>query len=246
MLRLILGLTALALLPATAFPQQSSCSSCHFDNADAPGHLYVWDRSPHERNNVGCESCHGGDATTFDLLPAHQEILNRRNPASPINRHNIPSTCGSCHLGPFLAFQESQHFALLEQGNTDTPICTTCHSEVAARLLSPKRLEARCQTCHAEGGVGGHPEFPALGRTLLDTVREIRELLDDAEPLIRRVTDGSRRQRLEEQFQQAEVPLIQAVQSGHKFQFAVVEERSQVARQRAEALLKELANPSSR
>lgn len=246
MYRASLFLFILTLLPGSVLAQQSSCTSCHFDSADAPGHLYVWDGSPHERNNVGCEKCHGGDATSFDLLPAHQTILNRRNPASPINRRNIPSTCGSCHLGPFLAFQESQHFALLEEGNTSTPICTTCHSEVAARLLSPKRLEARCQTCHNEGGVGGHPEFPDVGRAMLEAVRTIRGLLDEAEPLIRRISDDTRRQRLEGQYQQAEVPLTEAVQSGHKFQFGIVEERIQVARQRAEAILKELANPSNR
>jgi hypothetical protein len=235
----------LLLLPALGFSQQSSCTTCHFSTEDSPGHLFVWDRSPHERNNVGCERCHGGDATSFDLLPAHQGILNRRNPASPINRRNLPNTCGSCHLGPYLAFQSSEHFALLQEGNLDAPVCTTCHSEVAARMLSPDRLEARCKSCHSEGEAGSHPEFPLQARSLLESVREIRALLDEAEPLIRRVKDRERRQRLEEQYQQAEVPLTQAVQSGHSFVFEAIVERREVARRRAEALLEELANPAA-
>jgi hypothetical protein len=59
------------------------------------------------------------------------------------------------------------------------------------------------------------------------------------------VADPGRRQRLEEQYQQAEVPLVQAVQSGHSFVFEAIVERREVARSRAEALLEELANPAA-
>lgn len=245
MYRALLIFTAVILLPGWGAAQQSSCASCHFANPDAPGHLYEWDRSPHGRNNVGCETCHGGNAASFDLLPAHQGVLNGRNPASPVNRRNVPRTCGVCHAGPFAAFQDSRHYALLTEGNEDTPICTTCHSEVAARVLSPNRLEARCQKCHAEGRVGSHPEFPAQGRALLESVREVRALLDEAEPLIRRVKDQARRRSLEEEYQQAEVPLIEAVQAGHSFVFGSLEERREVARRRAEALIEKLANPAA-
>lgn len=244
MCRTLLILTALILLPNWTAAQQSSCANCHFANPDAPGHFYEWDRSPHGRNSVGCESCHGGNASSYDLLPAHQGVLNGRNPASPVNRRNIPRTCGACHLGPFAAFQDSRHHALLLEENQDTPVCTTCHSEVAARLLSPSGLEARCQKCHAEGQVGAHPEFPAQGRALLESVREIRALLDEAGPLIRRVKDQARRRSLEEEYQQAEVPLIESVRSGHSFVFGALDERREVARRRAEALLEKLANPA--
>jgi hypothetical protein len=79
---------------------------------------------------VGCEKCHGGDATTFEPFLAHQGILNSMNPASPINRRNLSATCGTCHAGPFVAFQKSQHFALLNKGDTGV----ACVRRVTARL----------------------------------------------------------------------------------------------------------------
>jgi hypothetical protein len=229
-----------------ASAQGSRCADCHFANPDAPGHLYEWDRSPHGQNNVGCETCHGGDASTFDSFMAHRGILNSGNPASPVNRQNIPRTCGSCHSGPFVAFQSSRHFTLLQEGNQNVPVCTTCHSSVAAHLLSPRALEARCKTCHAADRPGGHPEFPAQGRRMLETIQEVRGLLSEAQPVIRRIRDAQARQRLEEQYRQAEVPIIEAVSFAHRFQYEASEERRDVSRQRAEALLRELDIPAGR
>ncbi len=242
-LRVSLLLSMLLLPLELGLAQQTNCSACHFANPDAPGHLYEWDRSPHGQNNVGCEKCHGGDATTFESFRAHREILDSHNPASPVNRRNIPKTCGSCHSGPFVAFQDSKHYALLQEGNRDVPVCITCHSEVAGRLLSPNALAARCQKCHTDKGVGSHPEFPAQGRRMLETIREVRTLLDQAKPLIKRVRDREIRQRLEEQYRQVEVPLIEAVNFGHSFVFDASEDRGEVARRRAEVLLENLANP---
>ena len=223
--------------------QRSSCADCHFANPGSPGHLFEWDHSPHGRNNVGCEQCHGGDGTTFESFPAHREILNSRNPASPVNRRNLPHTCGFCHTGQFVAFQKSRHYGLLQGDNDDAPTCSTCHGDVAAHLLSPNALAVRCQKCHREGEPGSHPEFPAQGKTLLETIREVRALLNEAKPLIHRVKDTERQARLEEAYRQAEVPLIEAVRSGHSFVFDALEERREVAHQRAEALLERLANP---
>src|SRR3989304_4370387 len=221
--------------------QGSRCADCHFANPDAPGHLYAWERSAHAQNNVGCDACHGGDATTFDSLTAHRGILNSGNPSSPVNRGNIPRTCGSCHSGPFVAFQSSQMFALLQTSNPDVPVCTTCHSAVAAQLLSPKALEARCQKCHAANQPGSHPEFPAQGRRNLDSIQQVRDLLKQAQPLLRRIRDAELRQRFEEQYRQAEVPIIEAVNFQHAFRYEASQERQAVSRQRAEALLDQLA-----
>lgn len=243
MLRVQLALVLLVMAAEALSAQISSCAGCHFANPDAPGHLYEWDRSPHGHNGVGCESCHGGDATSFDLLRAHNSVLNSRNPASPVNRRNLPRTCGVCHAGPFVAFQGSRHYALLQEGSQETPVCTTCHSEVAGRLLSPSRLEGRCARCHSEDGDGGHPEFPAQVRSLMESIVEVRALLEEARPLIRRIRDAQRRERYKDQFQQAEVPLIEAVRAGHSFTFEALEERRETARRRAEALIEALANP---
>jgi hypothetical protein len=61
--------------------------------------------------------------------------------------------------------------------------------------------------------------------------------------LVNRVNEKGRRAQLDQAYQQAEVPLIQAVQAGHQFVYDELKERLSVARQRIEALLGQLANP---
>jgi hypothetical protein len=69
-------------------------------------------------------------------------ILNSaKNPSSPVNRRNLPTTCGTCHAGPFVAFQKSQHFALLEKGDNRVPVCSPCHGDAGYRRPSARALE---------------------------------------------------------------------------------------------------------
>jgi hypothetical protein len=224
---------------------QSRCADCHFSQpeAPAPDHLADWDLSAHRRNNVGCEACHGGDATTFESFLAHRDILHSTNPASPVHRQNLPRTCGTCHAGPFVAFQDSQHFALLEKGNNRVPVCSTCHGSVGLNRPSARSLERECASCHGPDGVAPRPERAEAARTLYDALHDSRDLLRAARPLINRIDDKARRAQLDEAYQQAEVPLIQAVQSGHQFVYDALKERLSVARQRIEALFGQIANP---
>ncbi len=99
----------LGAVPAAA-QSQSRCADCHFANPGSvsASHLAEWDLSAHGRQNVGCETCHGGDARSFETFVAHKDILARTNPASPVHRTNLPKTCGTCHTGPFVAFQTQQ------------------------------------------------------------------------------------------------------------------------------------------
>ena len=228
-----------------AIAQQSRCADCHFSRpeAPAPDHVSDWDHSAHSRNNVGCEKCHGGDATTFEPTPAHRGILNSRNPASPVNRQNLPTTCGACHTGPFVAFQDSQHYALLEKGDTRVPVCTTCHGAAGYERPSARTLEGLCAQCHGPKGVAPRTERAEAARTLYDALHETRDLMKTARSLINRVNDKPRRAQLDEEYQQVEVPVIQAVQAGHRFVYDELKERLNVARQRLEGLFGQLANP---
>lgn len=224
-------------------PQESRCADCHFSRPEAPArnHLFEWDISPHGREAVGCDACHGGDAGTFDPLRAHRDILGPTNPASRIHRGNLPSTCGACHPGPFVAFQRSVHFRLLEEeGDELVPVCTTCHGTVGAYLLSPRSLEAECAACHAAEAAVPRPEYPAQARAALEQIETVRELLDDARDLIDRVEDDEERATREEEWRQAEVPLEEATESGHEFRFDQLEDRLDVARRRVEELLERL------
>jgi hypothetical protein len=77
---------------------------------------------------------------------------------------------------------------------------------------------------------------------LYNALHESRDLLKAAKPMIARVSDRTRRTRLEEAYQQTEVPLIQAVQAGHEFVYDALRARLADARQRLEALYSEIVN----
>lgn len=232
-------------LPAPANAQQSRCADCHFSRPEAPApeHVSDWDHSAHSRNNVGCERCHGGDASTFEPTPAHRGILNSRNPASPVHRQNLPTTCGACHTGPFVAFQDSRHFQLLEKGDQRVPVCTTCHGAAGFERPSARTLENQCAQCHGPNRIAPRPERAEAARTLYNALHDTRDLLRDARSLVNRVNDKTRRAQLDEAYQQAEVPLVQATQAGHRFVYDELKERLSVARERLEGLFTLLANP---
>lgn len=230
---------------ASAQAGQSRCADCHFAQASsiATNHLTSWEISAHARANVGCDGCHGGDARTFESALAHRDVLAPANPSSPVHRSRIVTTCGRCHAGPFVAFQQSRHFQLWEVGNAGVPTCVTCHSDTGSRLMSPKALEGQCATCHGVGKAAARPAFPGQARAVLQGIRDTRALLKEANDLVRRVKDPARRSRLEGLSQQAQVPLIEATRAQHAFVYEAFEERLHVARRRVAMVFDELANP---
>jgi len=246
-MRLCMWLLFLVLAVARpGWSQENRCADCHIANPQAdpiPEHTYDWEMSAHGRSAVGCEKCHDGDATTFESFLAHRGILTSRNPASPIHRTNLPKTCGKCHIGPFVEFQKSRHYQILREGRGEGPTCSTCHGPVAARLLSPRSLEKRCDTCHGPDGIHPNSDYAPDGRILLQEVHAVRDLLATAPRLIGRVKDPARKKALEDAYEQAQVPLREAVSSAHAFVFEQMRERLKAAKERSEALLTELANP---
>jgi len=236
--------TALLVGSSQAQTAPGRCADCHFANPRSVSrwHLSEWDHSAHGRAGVGCEKCHGGDPGTFESFLAHQGILSARNPASPVNRANLPRTCGGCHPGPFAAFQKSRHYDLLREGNLDTPTCVTCHGNVGAFLLSPKSLYAECANCHAAGKVAPRGDLPAEGKIVLTSVREVRASLDEAATLIKRIKDKARRESLESELEGARTPLLEAVHAAHMFVFDRMQDRLFMARKRADMLMEQLAN----
>jgi nitrate/TMAO reductase-like tetraheme cytochrome c subunit len=237
------GLVAAA--PASAqIPPETACADCHYARPEAPRreHLEAWDRSPHGRNRIGCERCHGGNPKVFETLPAHAGIIASGNVKSPVNRRNLPATCGSCHTGPFVAFQDSRHFALLQSGETKGPTCSTCHGDVDARVLSPKALAAQCDQCHGPGEVAPRAERARQVREQYEGLTVVREQLKLALTLIRRVDDQKRRATLMAAYEQAQVPLTRAINAGHRFVYDELREYRGIAEKRVEELLSSLAN----
>jgi hypothetical protein len=245
-LRLSLILIAALGLPASDVEAQTSrCADCHYANAPdvARAHVSDWEHSAHSRNGVGCESCHGGNPSTYEGALAHRGVLPASNPASKSHRQNLPTTCGSCHTGPFVRFQKSHHFALLKSGDARVPTCTTCHDPTGWQFPSPKALETECQRCHGPQGVAPRSERAAAARALLEEVHASRELLAATRPIIDRMKDKTRQAHFREAYRNAEVPLIEAGRSVHEFVFDNLKDRLTIARQRIEALLVELVNP---
>jgi hypothetical protein len=247
---IVLVLCGWVMVAASAAQAQSnSCVDCHFATPSAYAstgareHLADWERSAHGRNRVGCQECHGGDASSYEPLLAHRSLMRSGNPASPVHRAALPVTCGRCHTGPYVQFQKSQHFAMLAGGDARVPTCTTCHDSAGSRLPSPRSLESECQHCHGPKGIAPRVERAAAARTLLEEVRDSRELLRATLPFIERIKSTSRQGELREAYRLAEVPLVEAGQSVHEFVFDNLKERLSTARKRIEALLVQLANP---
>ncbi|MGH9423983.1 MAG: cytochrome b/b6 domain-containing protein, partial [Thermoanaerobaculia bacterium] len=139
----------------------ATCGSCHAQKFVMEGSgisaqpIFSYRESVHGRAVANgsmkaavCSDCHG-----------HHEILSARDPASPINRFNIPATCGQCHGAVKNEFLRSIHGKALVRGNSQAPVCTTCHgihniknhvdpkSSVAAQQIA----RTTCGQCH--GGV---------------------------------------------------------------------------------------------
>ena len=242
-----------ALLPFTAGTASaqlhpSLCADCHIANQGKPHplHLLEWDNSPHERAGVGCENCHGGDPHTVDSFQAHRFIVRGHGPETPVHPASLPRTCGRCHQGPAAQFQKSRHAALLAQNNYNGPTCSTCHGYAAGYTLSPNGLDKQCSGCHAAGKKAARPARAADARDWLQNIRDVRTLLGSAQTLIKRTKDATVRTSLEYDYQQAQVPLTEAVHDGHAFVFSSARERLAVARARADALLERLSNGPGR
>jgi cytochrome b subunit of formate dehydrogenase len=106
-----------------------------------------------------CTDCHGT-----------HEILDAKDPKSPIFKFNVAQTCGRCHDAISKEFQGSIHGQALSRGNWQAPVCTDCHgihsikshldpnSPVNAQNLA----QATCARCHES--VRLSQEFGVAGR----------------------------------------------------------------------------------
>jgi cytochrome b subunit of formate dehydrogenase len=137
-----------------------SCSQCHRVETE------VYLKSDHGQaihkgvsEAASCQDCHGN---------AH-ELLNYRNPASPVYRMNQPQTCGRCHSktdemekfhlrqrSPIVSYEKSIHgIALLEKKELNAAVCTDCHgshdlhkSTNPASKLNWQNTPNTCGKCH--------------------------------------------------------------------------------------------------
>lgn len=138
----------------TAF-RANQCVKCHASLTEPlriSAHFYEWLDSPHEKQQVGCEKCHGGDPTQTTFGTAHQGVQHASLPTSRLAPKRAPATCQTCHQAIAQAFVQTTHFKqLLASG--DGPSCTTCHHHMAASVIyQPPQTTALCASCHSLRG----------------------------------------------------------------------------------------------
>jgi len=147
-------------IPHTAGGGGVNCGRCHslevsskrgsiYDSLSYSESVHAQARRHGNTKAAVCTSCHG----KHDILPV-------RNPASKVNRGNIPRTCGACHEAIYATYSRSIHGRKWATGNGDTAVCTDCHGEhnirsprELASKVSAKNVADTCSKCHAEAKI---------------------------------------------------------------------------------------------
>lgn len=132
--------------------QENNCVSCHSrisEPVTLSNRYFEWHTSMHAERGVGCEKCHGGDATTKDKTQAHKGILPRTSLQSRLHWQNLPETCDACHQDVVRAFKTSRHYQFL-RGTALGPSCVACHEHMASQVAqTPTQAAVLCSRCHA-------------------------------------------------------------------------------------------------
>ena len=137
------------------------CATCHSSEVNQ------YDRSIHGRTRArgnndapSCQSCHGA---------AHQ-VLAADNPKSPVNKVNLPDTCGTCHSNPRLvakyyfavafpvaAYKAGVHGRAIAQGDLRGASCADCHgvhgilpADDPHSTIWKQNVAATCGKCHVD------------------------------------------------------------------------------------------------
>jgi nitrate/TMAO reductase-like tetraheme cytochrome c subunit len=130
--------------------ESNQCVACH-QVEQLPislGHsMSEWQASSHARSGVGCEKCHGGNASIAAGQAVHEGVLPSSDPKSKVSPHNLAATCGACHEGQYEAYKDTVH-AKQVASDSDAATCLTCHGSMATSYPSPRELKARCGVCH--------------------------------------------------------------------------------------------------
>jgi cytochrome b subunit of formate dehydrogenase len=146
-------------LPHAETHKPVSCSQCHRIETD----IYL--KSDHGQaihkgvaEAASCQDCHG---------KAH-ELLDYRNPASPVNRAHIPDTCGRCHgnvaemekfnlrqRAVVVSYDKSVHGLAHSNGVANAAVCSDCHgTHDLHRSTNPESklywqtIPTTCGKCH--------------------------------------------------------------------------------------------------
>jgi cytochrome b subunit of formate dehydrogenase len=104
-----------------------------------------------------CTDCHG-----------EHDIRSATDAKSPINKFNVPQTCGKCHGNIERQYVQSVHGEAVARGNWQAPVCTDCHGIHSIKApqnpnssVAAANVKNTCGRCHA--GVRLSNEFGVPG-----------------------------------------------------------------------------------
>jgi hypothetical protein len=150
----------------------NACIQCH---RDLPGRSaevveLEWKQSVHYQAKVGCEGCHGGDATArreqFSSDEAFKQASHlQRSPeflvmergqqfVSAARGRSVSYFCGRCHA------KIKEHHLGSPHGDFGDPTCLYCHGQGSHRITRPSAQiidtrgrsdGGRCSPCHRSG-----------------------------------------------------------------------------------------------
>jgi len=142
---------------ATNIPQL--CARCHREGQKA---AVRYEGPQHGIIEAYTESIHGkgllksGLTVTATCTGCHTAhgVLPRTDPASTVNRANVPATCGKCHHGIQEEFENSVHHTMLGKTDKELPVCNDCHSAHTIQRADATgfRMDImqKCGRCHGE------------------------------------------------------------------------------------------------
>lgn len=136
------------------------CITCHEDDKltsqvpvlPKPERIRAYENSVHgnafeikgDTTAPTCTDCHG----SHTFLPAD-------DPASPVFKQHISSTCGKCHTEIAEHYSQSVHGITLSKGILESPTCTDCHGEHGIlATVDPEskvfvtNVSKTCSECH--------------------------------------------------------------------------------------------------
>lgn len=199
---------------AAAENMENTCVYCHLrlPNSNFMGvKSHSWEGSVHQKHDVTCDKCHGGNPESMEEQAAHAGVLSSSDPQSRVYYKNVPSTCGTCHGAEFYKFKQSVHYTMLESSGRGAD-CVTCHGSMVTSILTPENVTAVCERCHNKT-MAIFPYIPKKAKVVLLLLRESQDLLDAKEQLYRTSEESKDAQNL----QDAKSSLHSAALEWHKF-----------------------------
>ena len=149
-----------------------NCIACHSRETDKAREIVsIYQSSTHGKMNIGCDGCHGGDASQTEKAKAHAGHFIAR----PDTNATL-EMCGKCHRQPLEFFKGSRHFAV--KPNVRRLDCVECHGVHGIGAASQSfRWPQFCAGCH------GLEYLPPLPRPF----QEMLSLADDLGDRIHRL-----------------------------------------------------------